>query len=69
VLPGSTRTTLLVRTAAAYDLSSPEDFVSNQRIGRLLEPEEVAAAVVWLCSPGAGGVTGSALSVDGGFVG
>ncbi|MDJ1138157.1 SDR family NAD(P)-dependent oxidoreductase [Streptomyces iconiensis] len=35
-------------------------------LGRLAEAEEVAAAAVWLCSPEASYVTGTALSVDGG---
>jgi SDR family mycofactocin-dependent oxidoreductase len=69
VLPGSTNTPLLVRTAEAYGLASPNLFSANQRIGRLIEPAEIAAAVVWLCSPEASAVTGSALSVDGGFTG
>ncbi|MGN6331539.1 MAG: SDR family oxidoreductase [Motilibacteraceae bacterium] len=69
VLPGSTRTRLLARTAQVYDLSSPEDFAANQRIGRLLEPDEVAAAVAWLCSDSASGTTGAAIAVDGGFAG
>jgi SDR family mycofactocin-dependent oxidoreductase len=69
VLPGSTRTALLDRTAAAYGLGSADDFAANQRLGRLLEPAEVAAAVVWLCSPAASGTTGAALGVDGGFTG
>lgn len=69
VLPGSTRTPLLDRTAAAYGLASSDLFSANQRIGRLIEPAEIAAAVVWLCSPEASAVTGSVLSVDGGFTG
>ena len=69
VLPGSTNTALLSRTAQAYGLASPELFSANQRIGRLIEPAEVAAAVVWLCSPASSAVTGSVLSVDGGFTG
>jgi len=36
-------------------------------IGRLLRPEEVAAAIGFLCSEGASGITGVALAVDGGL--
>jgi NAD(P)-dependent dehydrogenase (short-subunit alcohol dehydrogenase family) len=35
-------------------------------IGRLIKPEEVAAAVAWLCSPQAASVTAQTISVDGG---
>ncbi len=69
VLPGSTRTALLARTARAYNLSSLEGFVAHQRLGRLIEPPEIAAAVTWLCSPGASAITGAAVSVDGAFNG
>ncbi|HBJ73338.1 MAG TPA: SDR family mycofactocin-dependent oxidoreductase [Actinobacteria bacterium] len=69
VLPGSTDTALLARTAHAYDLDSPQDFSQNQRLGRLLRPEEIAAAVAWLCSAAASGTTGLAMNVDGGFTG
>jgi NAD(P)-dependent dehydrogenase (short-subunit alcohol dehydrogenase family) len=37
-------------------------------LGRIGTPEEVAAAVLWLCSPAASFVTGHTLPVDGGFV-
>ncbi|MER7003743.1 SDR family oxidoreductase [Dactylosporangium sp. NPDC000555] len=69
VLPGSTRTALLTRTARAYGLDSAGDFARHQRLGRLLEPEEVAAAVAWLCSAAASATTGAAFAVDGGFTG
>lgn len=36
-------------------------------LGRIAEPEEVADAALYLCSPMASYVTGSAWMVDGGF--
>jgi NAD(P)-dependent dehydrogenase (short-subunit alcohol dehydrogenase family) len=40
-------------------------FVPMRRLGR---PEEIADAVLWLCSSAANYVTGQSISVDGGFV-
>ena len=69
VLPGSTRTALLQRSARVYDLPDVEAFAPHQRLNRILEPSEIAAAVGWLCSPASSAVTGTAMRVDGGFVG
>jgi NAD(P)-dependent dehydrogenase (short-subunit alcohol dehydrogenase family) len=44
-----------------------EWFVSKQPTGSGGKPEEVAQAVMWLCSEAASFVTGVALSVDGGL--
>lgn len=41
--------------------------LKEQPIGRLGAADEVAAAVLWLCSPGASFVTATALPIDGGF--
>lgn len=38
-----------------------------QPIGRIGEPEEIARAVLWLCSPDASFVSGQAPAVDGGY--
>lgn len=50
------------------DPAAMKEFLKRQPIGRMGRPEEVAAAVLWLCSPGASMVLGVALPVDGGFV-
>ncbi len=44
-----------------------DDMIGNLPIQRIGQPEEIASAVLWLCSPGAGFVIGHALAVDGGF--
>jgi NAD(P)-dependent dehydrogenase (short-subunit alcohol dehydrogenase family) len=50
------------------DPAAMKEFLRDQPIGRMGRAEEVAAAVLWLCSPGASFVLGVALPVDGGFV-
>lgn len=44
-----------------------EVLLTRSPIKRLIEPEEVAAAAVWLCGPHTGYVTGSSLPMDGGW--
>jgi 3-hydroxybutyrate dehydrogenase len=57
--------------AAKHGLSEEEVIrkviLPNCPLGRLLEPEEVAASVLYLCSEAAAGMTGAALSLDGGW--
>jgi NAD(P)-dependent dehydrogenase (short-subunit alcohol dehydrogenase family) len=52
---------------AGIDPEAMQRFLKEQPIGRMGRPEEVAACVLWLCSPGASLVLGVALPVDGGF--
>jgi NAD(P)-dependent dehydrogenase (short-subunit alcohol dehydrogenase family) len=51
----------------AIDPAAMKEFLRAQPIGRMGRAEEVAAAVLWLCSSGASFVLGVALPVDGGF--
>ncbi|RNM12157.1 mycofactocin-coupled SDR family oxidoreductase [Nocardioides pocheonensis] len=68
VAPGSTRTAMLAATADLYD-STPEQLADHQGIRRLLEPEEIAAAIALCCSPAGAALNGSVVRADGGFTG
>ena len=48
VCPGSTDTAMLAESARLYDLAGTDPFADQQPVGRLLRPDEVAAALVWL---------------------
>ena len=60
IAPGVTRTGM---TSAVSD-----DLLRTVPLGRIAEPEEIAAAAVWLCSPEASYITGSVLVADGGWL-
>lgn len=67
VSPGSTATPILDESARLYELESAEAFSGQQPIDRLIRPDEVAAAIVWLVDGTSGAVTGAAVPVDGGL--
>ncbi|WP_228924217.1 SDR family NAD(P)-dependent oxidoreductase [Streptomyces sp. DH7] len=71
VNPGTVDTPWVGRLLEAADDPVAERAALNARqpTGRLVSAEEVAAAVVYLASPAAGSVTGTALAVDGGMAG
>jgi SDR family mycofactocin-dependent oxidoreductase len=69
VSPGSTDTSMLAATAGLYGLASPSELSVHQLVDRLLDADEVAAAVCWLCRPESSAVTGTVLHADGGFIG
>ncbi len=60
IAPGVTRTGM---TSAVSD-----ELLRTVPLGRIAEPEEIAAAAVWLCSPEASYITGSVLVADGGWL-
>jgi NAD(P)-dependent dehydrogenase (short-subunit alcohol dehydrogenase family) len=66
VCPGTIKTPM-VQSMIGGDAKVLDEMVKDEPIGRLGEPEEIAAAVLWLCSPGASFVVGHALLVDGGY--
>ncbi len=67
VCPGLVNTPLMDRIHASNpDLKAEAD--SWQPIGRAGEPEEIAEAVIWLCSEKASFVVGHMMTVDGGLV-
>jgi len=66
VCPGVIQTPMTAR-----GLSDPERrarIIASEPVGRVGTPEEIAEAVIWLCSDAASFVTGHTMTVDGGFV-
>src|SRR3954469_20904632 len=66
ICPGTIETPMVTEMVAKGELGMKEA-IANQPIARLGQASEMAAAVLWLCSPGASFVTGVALPVDGGY--
>src|SRR3989449_4641973 len=68
VCPGLIQTPMsdqMVAAGQAEALKAMERSIPMERVGR---PEEIANAVLWLCSDAASYVTGQSVSVDGGFI-
>src|SRR3982075_2418385 len=66
VCPGTIETPMVAEMITRGELDMAEA-VKNQPIDRLGRPDEIAAVVLWLCSPAASFVIGVALPVDGGY--
>ena len=67
VCPGATLTPMVGQMLAAQP-EMEEAVKASHPLGRFAEPEEIAEAVLWLCSDAASFVTGHHLLVDGGFI-
>ena len=68
VCPGVIRTPMVERFFFSHHPRAETRLSAAAPIGRLGTPEEVAEAVVWLCSAAASFVTGHTMTVDGGMV-
>ena len=75
VCPGYTETDLLrssvdnvvAKTGRGVEQARAE-FARHNPQGRIIQPEEVASAVAWLCGAGASAINGQSISVSGGEV-
>jgi NAD(P)-dependent dehydrogenase (short-subunit alcohol dehydrogenase family) len=61
-------TSMAARVTKNYDPDIVKAFVAAEPIGRLGKSEEIAAAVLWLCSPVASFMIGHAMAIDGGIL-
>ncbi|AGZ41411.1 SDR family NAD(P)-dependent oxidoreductase [Actinoplanes friuliensis] len=70
VAPGAVDTAFMdeAREADPDPAASLAATLANHPIGRMSTPGEVARAIVFLAAPESGGITGTILSVDGGYV-
>lgn len=67
VCPGAIKTPMLDRFTGKKK-EAEQQFANMEPVGRLGQPEEVAEAVMWLCSDASSFVTGDAMAVDGGWI-
>jgi NAD(P)-dependent dehydrogenase (short-subunit alcohol dehydrogenase family) len=67
VCPGFIHSPMTERFFTRYP-EYKESVIARHPVGRMGTPDEIATAVVWLCSDAASFVTGHTLTVDGGYV-
>jgi NAD(P)-dependent dehydrogenase (short-subunit alcohol dehydrogenase family) len=75
VCPGYVRTGMvergirnIVEKTGRSEAEAEAELARHNPQGRIIEPEEVAATVVWLCLPGAESITGQSIAMAGGKV-
>jgi NAD(P)-dependent dehydrogenase (short-subunit alcohol dehydrogenase family) len=67
VCPGVIKTPMVDRFTGKKK-EAEKQFENMEPIGRMGEPEEVAEAIIWLCSDASSFVTGDSMAVDGGWI-
>jgi NAD(P)-dependent dehydrogenase (short-subunit alcohol dehydrogenase family) len=67
ICPGPTQRTLLMDYLTSARPEDRDKMPGIIPLGRLAEPEEMAEAVIWLCSDSASFITGHIMPVDGGM--
>ena len=68
VCPGMVNTPMAVFVTKNYEREIVSRMVAQESNGRFGKAEEIAATVLWLCSPEASFVVGHAMAVDGGIL-
>jgi len=68
ICPGLIQTPMSDQMVAAGQGEALNEMEKSIPMGRVGRPEEIANAVLWLCSDAASYVTGQSISVDGGFI-
>lgn len=66
ICPGTVETPMVAKAMADHP-ESMQAVIDDIPLGRMGTPDEIAAAVLWLCSPGAGFMIGQIIAPDGGY--
>jgi NAD(P)-dependent dehydrogenase (short-subunit alcohol dehydrogenase family) len=68
ICPGLTEGTLLFNNLTSTTPGAKEETQKAIPMGRLGTPEDMAKAVIWLCSDASSYITGHALPIEGGWI-
>jgi NAD(P)-dependent dehydrogenase (short-subunit alcohol dehydrogenase family) len=66
ICPGTANTPMVAKAMSDHP-AEMQAVIDDIPLGRMGTPEEIASAVLWLCSPGAGFMIGQIVAPDGGY--